>query len=256
MTAHNKGLERVEDLIEKGKVVLATHKPNPPNVIGFPTLESGAFSEWQSQSLAFLRDLLGPDHVYMDRFDSQVERAYRSSVKAGIGILNAVREDLEGGSLGYSPPVDAVLVIEQLCDRFHLVVRQLRHRSRGRHPFHVEDEYDVQDLLHALLWIDFEDVRVEEYTPSYAGKSSRLDFLLKQEKLVVEAKKTRLGLDAKELGTQLIEDIARYEAHPDCQTLVCFVYDPEAHIANPRGIEADLSREESPFPVRVFIRPA
>ena len=118
----------------------------------------------------------------------------------------------------------------------------------------VQDEYDAQDLLHALLFIHFEDVRAEEWSPSYCGKSSRMDFLLNREQIVVEVKKTRDGLGARELGTQLIEDIARYQVHPDCHALVCFAYDPEQLVANPRGLETDLSRD-GPFPVRVYIRP-
>jgi len=109
-------------------------------------------------------------------------------------------------------------------------------------------------MLHALLWVHFEDIRPEEWTPSYAGKASRMDFLLKQEQIVIEAKKTRAGLTAKEIGSQLIDDIARYKTHPDCRALVCFVYDPEGLVANPRGLEADLQRNE-PMPVRVYIRP-
>jgi hypothetical protein len=35
----------------------------------------------------------------------------------------------------------------------------------------LKDEYDVQDLLYALLRIFFDDVRPEEWTPSFAGKS-------------------------------------------------------------------------------------
>ena len=42
----------------------------------------------------------------------------------------------------------------------------------------MEDEYDVQDLFHALLTIYFEDIRKEEWSPSYAGGASRMDFLL------------------------------------------------------------------------------
>jgi REase_DpnII-MboI len=64
-------------------------------------------------------------------------------------------------------------------------------------------EYDVQDLLHALLHLYCDDIRTEEWTPSYAGASSRMDFLLKKEKIVVEVKKTRQGLDAREVGEQL-----------------------------------------------------
>jgi hypothetical protein len=119
----------------------------------------------------------------------------------------------------------------------------------------VTDEYDVQDLMHSLLRIFFEDVRAEEWTPSYAGKSSRMDFLLSMEEVVVETKRTRPGLGAKELGSQLIEDIARYKVHPSCKRLVCFVYDPDGRVANPRGIERDLSRNEDGFEVVVIIAP-
>jgi hypothetical protein len=109
--------------------------------------------------------------------------------------------------------------------------------------------------MHALLFVHFVDVRPEEYTPSYAGKASRMDFLLKQESIVVELKMTRPGLGVRELSSQLIEDIERYKAHPGCQALLCFVYDPTGLIPNPRGIEADLRRDGEPFPVRLLIRP-
>lgn len=147
--------------------------------------------------------------------------------------------------------------IELLCSRFHVVCRQLRERhGRGPRPtLDVADEYDVQDLLHALLRIFFDDVRPEEWTPSYAGKSSRMDFLLPAQESVIEAKKARQGLGAKELGSELIEDIARYRVHPTCKRLICFVYDPEGRVANPRGIEKDLSRKESDFEVKVIISP-
>jgi len=135
------------------------------------------------------------------------------------------------------------------------VAVQLRHRHENRSTLNVTDEYDVQDLLHALLRIFFEDVRPEEWTPSYAGKSSRMDFLLPAEELVVEVKKTRPSLGAKELGSELIEDIARYKVHPKCKRLICFVYDPDGRVANPRGIERDLSRNENGFEVKVIITP-
>jgi hypothetical protein len=134
------------------------------------------------------------------------------------------------------------------------VARQLRSRHGARPTLSVSDEYDVQDLLHALLWLHFEDIRPEEWTPSYAGKASRMDFLLKIEQIVVETKKTRPTMTAADLGTELIDDIARYERHPDCSALVCFVYDPDGFIANPRGVESDLNHDK-PFPVRVLIRP-
>lgn len=104
------------------------------------------------------------------------------------------------------------------------MARQLRCRYDNRETLTIEDEYDVQDLLHALLLLYFDDVRAEEWTPSYAGKSVRMDFLLKNENVVIEVKKTRLGLADKELGDQLIIDVDRYKVHPDCKRLICFIY--------------------------------
>ena len=145
--------------------------------------------------------------------------------------------------------------LRDVFSRFHLVSRQLRERREGRPTLEIEDEYDVQDLLHALLHIYTDDIRKEEWTPSYAGGSSRMDFLLKQEQIVVEVKKTRKGLGAKEIGDQLIIDIGRYQEHPDCHTLFCFVYDPEARIGNPVGIERDLKSQSKDIEVEVFIFP-
>jgi hypothetical protein len=82
-----------------------------------------------------------------------------------------------------------------------------------------------------------------------------LIFLLKDEQIIIEIKKTRKGLGAREVGEQLIIDTQKYQVHPDCKTLICFVYDPEGKIANPRGIEKDLSKDFNGLPVSVFITP-
>src|SRR5258708_5925569 len=85
-----------------------------------------------------------------------------------------------------------------------------------------------QDRLAILAF--FDDVRREEWTPSYAGKSSRIDFLLKDEEIVIEIKKTRSTLRDKEISDELIIDKERYQAHPHCKTLIAFVYDPDRYI--------------------------
>jgi hypothetical protein len=92
-------LDRLDSLVEKGNQVLATYRPNPPNVIGFPTLSSEAFSEWKTQTLSFLINLLGQEHIYVQNFKKEVQKGYTSSAHAGQGILRGVREDVEGGYL-------------------------------------------------------------------------------------------------------------------------------------------------------------
>jgi len=78
-------------------------------------------------------------------------------------------------------------------------------------------------------------------------------FLLKAEKVVIEVKKTRPKLGTKEVGDQLAIDILKYRGHPDCKTLVCFIYDPEERIPNPKGLEQDLSQLVGDMQVRVYV---
>jgi hypothetical protein len=153
------------------------------------------------------------------------------------------------------PQTYALERIELIANRFHIIARQLRHRHSDRPTLIIENEYDVQDLFHALLRLFFDDIRDEEWTPSYAGGASRIDFLLKAEQVVIELKMTRAGLKAKEVSDQLIIDTDRYRAHPDCKMLVAFVYDPQEYLNNPRGIEHDLTKTTNGFPVKVIINP-
>ncbi|OAT55064.1 PD-(D/E)XK nuclease domain-containing protein [Providencia heimbachae] len=143
--------------------------------------------------------------------------------------------------------------INKICSRFHHVSRQLQARYNDRNTLDIDDEYDVQDLLHSLLKIDFDDIRPEEYSPSYASSSSRVDFLLKEQKIIIEVKKTRKSLKTKEIAEQLIVDIARYNEHPDCELLIFFIYDPDAKISNPMGLIRDL--EKSNHKVKIIINP-
>lgn len=146
-------------------------------------------------------------------------------------------------------------VVVTIAERLHRVIRQLRERRESRPTLDVNDEYDVQDLFHALLLLHFDDVREEEWAPSYAGLATRMDFLLPEIESVVEIKMTRPSMSKKQLSEQLIIDIAKYKTHPHCRTLFCVVYDPEGRIANPRGVENDLSTETQQMVTRVMIVP-
>jgi len=146
-------------------------------------------------------------------------------------------------------------LLYNIFNKFHNVAIQLRSRYNGRETIDIKDEYDVQDVLHVLLKLHFKDIRKEEWTPSYAGGASRMDFLLKDEQIVIEVKKTRNGIDDKELGKQLIIDKAKYTAHPNCKKLICFTSDPDGRIQNPKGIENDLNSKNDDFIVDIVIRP-
>lgn len=227
--------------------------------ISNPTFASN-YSCWLTDIKQLIEDELGQGSIYFAEINDPRLRSPNCLAEA-FGILEAAhkrylgntRKPQEAKEVEYS--YSSSQLVEHIINRLHITAKQLLKRRANRQTLQIADEYDVQDLLHALLRLFFDDVRPEEWAPSYAGGSSRMDFLLKKDSIVIETKKTRDGLEAKEVGDQLLIDIARYKEHPFCKTLICFVYDPEERIANPRGLENDLSKQENGFTVNVLIAP-
>jgi len=149
-------------------------------------------------------------------------------------------------------PMETVL---EIANRFSEVVARMKERRKGRQPLKITDEHDVQYLFQGLLSVPFQDVRPEEPTPSVGGGSGRADTLLKAERIVVEYKCTRQGLGAKELRKQIADDFLLYGKHADCTGLFVFVYDPNQHVPNLNGFEADFPRTADGLDeIRIAIR--
>jgi len=195
-----------------------------------------------------------PDPVW------QINKHRKKTVDAfKMFVQLAEKERGTEGQISFVTSMTPIEKLQTLFDGFHDLAIQITHRRNeggtSRPTLKISDEYDVQDLLHGLLKIFFKDIRAEEYAPSSGGSSKRTDFLLKEEQIFVEVKKTRTGLKQKEIGDQLSIDIQHYRTHPDCKSLVCFVYDPESHIINPNGLIRDLSSVGDVFSVYIFIKP-
>jgi hypothetical protein len=150
---------------------------------------------------------------------------------------------------------DAVGLLRKIGNRFHAVARQLRLRHEGRPTIEVEDEFDAQDVVHALLCLEFDEIRRETWQPGYAGGASHTYFVAPRDRILIEVKKTRQGVGAREIAGQLEHDALYYWTHPDCQTLFCFVYDPEARVGDPYGLEKTLTKQVDGQRVEVFISP-
>ncbi len=168
-------------------------------------------------------------------------------------LSTAVNKRLPDGT---TTPQSALTTLTQLMRRFPRIVRELSERQRSRPRLvDIQDEYDVQDLLRGILRGFFDDVRMEEWTPSRAGAASRIDLMLKREGIFIETKMTRSSLTQREVAEQLILDRDLYRGHPDCKMLLCFVFDPTHMLDNPEGLEHDLTNLEGPLPTVVIVSP-
>jgi hypothetical protein len=231
------------------------------------------FNGWWQKTRMILANVFGQDSLQVTSFldidyslrvitnrtpPSAWQDAYVNGLQSAEALLDAQMAEVKMFWDDGAQPTgeeDAVSALHRIFDRFHQVARQIRSRHSDRPTLNISDEYDVQDLLHGLLRLHFDDIRPEEWTPSYAGAASRIDFVLSEHGIVVEVKKSSAKMTSKSLGDQLLTDIMRYKSYPLAKILFCFVYDPEGYLPNPMGIERDLSRVTDNLRVECFIRP-
>lgn len=154
-------------------------------------------------------------------------------------------------------PNDVDEVVQVVVKGLRRAMHPLTYRRKDAQQLRFSNEYDVQDLLHAMLRPWVLDVRAEEYTPSYAGRSTRMDFLLPAHEMVIETKCVRDRAHAKNIGQELTIDIAHYARHPACKKLWAVVYDPEHLLVNAEGLRTDLEGNhavnELSLDVKVFV---
>lgn len=245
----------LEDLIKQGEVFDGkVHMGRDSKLHVLSSLWAALF-EWQSTSLMMLQSLY-PNHpqtiAFKKLIDEDKQQAFYATYQSQMGILKAFSK------LKPSSPndIDADLLLSHIFNNFSRFVHQLRRKRHNGRDCFISDEYDVQDLLHALLKLHFDDVRAEDWTPQNSGSNNRIDFLINDNQTAIEVKYAKDSHKDKQIGDELIIDIAKYSKHPNCNSLYCFVYDPDYCIGNPKGLENDLNNKSTDeFKVKVFVRP-
>lgn len=145
--------------------------------------------------------------------------------------------------------------LKNILKKFNSFYHLLNQRHNKRTGIVINDEYDVQDLLHSILTLFFTDVQRESSVPYNAGSNSRIDFLIRDENIGIEVKMTRKGLKDKELGEQIIIDMHRYSSHQNCKDVLFFIYDPQHYIMNIDGLRNDIKKENSKLTPHLVIVP-
>jgi hypothetical protein len=215
----------------------------------------------------YLEDNQDPVEVYSlqrNRLNNILEEHGFRYFRGGRVLLNGEQLNTSSSSTIQIEPITEVQKPSSVEELLQTLIRglpramhPLEHRRKGAQSLSFDCEYDIQDLLHSQLrpWVS--DIRPEEFTPSYAGSSTRMDFLLPRHKLVLEIKRIRDKSHASKIGNELIIDIEHYRRHDNCNHLWCVIYDPLLLIQNPMGLVSDLegnrSLKDGTVQVRVFV---
>jgi hypothetical protein len=117
-------VQRTAALIAKGQQLFLFH-PNDTSRMQPLPIRIDTYTTWRTQCLTFLVDLLG-DHTYTREFAAGVPAASGIALPAwvviGVGVLNALYEDLINGYLGdYRVLVSAEVFTDLLEQAEHLL---------------------------------------------------------------------------------------------------------------------------------------
>ncbi|MCU4719079.1 PD-(D/E)XK nuclease domain-containing protein [Halapricum hydrolyticum] len=147
----------------------------------------------------------------------------------------------------------SVYQIEQIFNRFGEISIPLRERRGDREPLTIDDEADVQYLLHALLKLYFDDVRREPHTERHSSVDPRIDFLIQDETIGIEVKRASPTRREKSLRKELSEDKEQYRLDTNIDTLLIFVYDPLKQIENKAEFEGSFEQETPQMKTKVTV---
>lgn len=172
--------------------------------------------------------------------------AMRNNLSSQLAILEGCIEAAESTS-------DEDSILETL-NRFDAVVRQMEKRDRKKPPLTMEDEYDVQYLLAALLRLKFRQVVLEDPIRKRSGGSGRIDISLPTQRTWIETKFARPGDTEKKFRDEFAKDFELYR-NGDLDVLYCFVYDPDRVLREAAEMEEDLSEQRDKFETIVVVRP-
>ena len=240
-------MKTIQELITEGMEI----RKSCTSVAIIPIVSGAVYEGWLTYCERLLNQQF-PDDPQTIEFSEISRRANGDDAKLLDRLIGILKAFLDIPPVSSKENIDEIL--EKVCTNFHRCARSILNRHDKRGSLEINDEYDVQDLLQGILRLFFDDVRPEDYVPSYAGGNSRTDFYLPQYETYIETKMTRTGLKDKEVGEQLAIDIARYG--DKCKTLVCFVYDKESILSNPYGLISDLEALGADrVHVKVYISP-
>jgi hypothetical protein len=198
---------------------------------------------------------------YRDMLDAHAKRVkeinelndgnWYSEISYAHKICNEVRDAIDHAitlsEIGVE--VQPLTRLVKMLERLPRVSRSIKKENRraGRETLEISDEYDVQDLMHGVLHIEFEDIRPEVWCPNYAGTNSRSDFLLPPEGILIEVKHTKNAHAQTRVVEELIIDIARYKTYPGVAHLVCAIWDTEHYLKNPAALKSDMEKNNDGF---------
>jgi hypothetical protein len=189
--------------------------------------------------------------------------AIKKAISSQADVLRELRQsvlDLHSERMRTSVRTE---MIERVLGRFDLAAQAVGKRKRaGKETacYDCADEYDVQDLLFAMLKPIIRDLEREDLTRKVSGDSGRTDLSSQEYGLIIEVKRIRDEKHADRVAAECRERVMRYGEADGLRDLFFFVYDPARLIGDRdnfvKGLHVGVVRyRDREFRVQCIVAP-
>ncbi len=203
------------------------------DLVGHNTVQSERYEQWEA--------FFDPPYNMDDSdqaYDKKIQRAYREGAMRTMTELNSMIEETElklrHQGVAKPSPASEIQLLLQLCKRLPNSAKVLTRRRSNKVAYEIVDEYDVQDLLQAIIRAYFKYSVSEEPIGKLAGSSSRADFAIEELGVIIEVKYVHGPNEQERIKNQFAEDQQSYSRWQHLQHFIYVVYgaddlkDPES----------------------------
>lgn len=214
-------------------------------------------------------------YIFLNRFESEIDNLITEQGRKDLEITDLVV--LSELQIFYSKQaiqkitytnLSANSLIINILENFENAVIKItdpkeRYGGKTQNPkkqpksiIKIEDEYDVQDILYVVLKSVFPTMKYENPLAKHGGTSTRLDFVLMEEGIIIEVKQiTVKEKNDKKFINQMKIDLESYHVLDYLQTIIFFIYAPNAiqDIDNFKELEGERSIKGKSFDVKVIV---
>ena len=138
--------------------------------------------------------------------------------------------------------IEKRIILDNIFDLIFNNLKESIIEFEKRTEYKITSEIKLQNLIYSIIRSLFSSTEFEDPTEKLCGKSNRLDFVLKDHRIIIEVKYVRDKDHGKKISEELSIDYPRYKTSPYGNKIINYIYDPHNHIINPDLFQKQLKK--------------
>ncbi|MBR9691964.1 ParB N-terminal domain-containing protein [Candidatus Woesearchaeota archaeon] len=138
--------------------------------------------------------------------------------------------------------LEAKIIQDNVFDLLFNYLKESVIEFEKRTKMKFSNEKDLQNFIYSILRSLFSSIEFEDPTEKMCERSNRLDFVIKDHRIIIEVKFVRDKAHAKNIYKELAEDYPKYLNSPYGENIINYIYDPGKNLTNHSQFKKHLEK--------------